>query len=76
MRMEKACLISFGCGVTARALTDTKELTKIDVVDISKDILEMNSLINPMDQVSNQVSKRECGKIEPLTQGDPRCAVF
>ena len=45
---RKACLISFGCGVTARTLTDTKkELTQIDVVDISKDILEMNRVIYP-----------------------------
>ena len=45
--LRKACLISFGCGTTARALTDTKELTQIDVVDISKDILAMNPVIYP-----------------------------
>lgn len=45
--MKKACLISFGCGVTARSLTDTKEFEQIDIVDISKDILQMNSVIYP-----------------------------
>lgn len=49
---RKACLISFGCGVTAKALVDSKDLTQIDIVDISKDILEMNTVINakPEDQ--------------------------
>jgi predicted membrane-bound spermidine synthase len=59
---RKACLISFGCGVTARALADTKELTQIDVVDISKDILAMNRVIYP--------DPRE----QPLR--DPRVRVF
>ncbi len=44
---RKACLISFGCGVTAKALTDTKELESIDIVDISRDILDLNEVVYP-----------------------------
>jgi spermidine synthase len=40
-----ALLISYGVGITARALTAAPELTRIDVVDISRDILEMGSII-------------------------------
>ena len=42
-----ALLISYGVGSTAKALTDTSQLEKIDIVDISEDILEMNSIIYP-----------------------------
>jgi len=44
---RKACLISYGCGVTAKALTDTQELTQIDIVDISRDILDLSSVVFP-----------------------------
>ncbi len=40
-------LISYGVGSTAKALTDSKMLQKIDVVDISRDILEMNDNVYP-----------------------------
>jgi predicted membrane-bound spermidine synthase len=40
-------LISYGVGSTAKALTDTESIAAIDVVDISRDILEMNSLVFP-----------------------------
>lgn len=39
---KDALLISYGVGSTAKALTDSKGLRRIDVVDISQDILEMN----------------------------------
>ncbi len=39
---KDALLISYGVGSTAKALTDSKGLQQIDVVDISEDILEMN----------------------------------
>lgn len=42
-----ALLISYGVGVTAKALTDTRELQRIDMVDISRDILELNRLVFP-----------------------------
>ena len=42
---KEALLISFGVGSTAKALTDTAGLEHIDVVDISKDILEMSSVV-------------------------------
>ncbi len=44
---RKALLISFGVGSTAKALTDTPSLDSIDVVDISRDILEMGRMIFP-----------------------------
>jgi predicted membrane-bound spermidine synthase len=41
---SRALLISYGVGTTAKALTDTKQLKSIDVVDISRDIVAMNRL--------------------------------
>lgn len=52
---RKSLLISYGCGVTAKALTDTSELEVIDVVDISSDILELNSVVYP-DPKSNPLN--------------------
>jgi spermidine synthase len=59
---RKSLLISYGCGVTGKALTDTKELTQIDIVDISRDILDLNRVVFP--------DADEC----PLN--DPRVRVF
>jgi spermidine synthase len=42
-----ALLISYGVGMTAKALTETSSLERIDVVDISRDILEMNRIVYP-----------------------------
>ena len=42
-----ALLISYGVGSTARALADTRELERIDVVDISREILESSSVVFP-----------------------------
>lgn len=39
--IKNALLISYGVGSTARALVDTKGIEKIDIVDISREILEM-----------------------------------
>ena len=44
---RKALLISYGIGTTAKALTDTRQLESIDVVDISRDILELGPLAFP-----------------------------
>jgi len=44
-----ALLISYGVGSTAKALTDSAALRHIDVVDISRDILDMNSIVYPGD---------------------------
>lgn len=44
---KKALLISYGVGITARALADTSSLETIDVVDISKDILELGRIVFP-----------------------------
>jgi spermidine synthase len=40
-----ALLISYGVGSTAKALTDSAGLEHIDVVDISREILDMSSII-------------------------------
>jgi spermidine synthase len=43
-RLESALLISYGIGNTAKAMTDTKSLSRIDVVDISREILSMGDI--------------------------------
>jgi len=45
--MKSALLISYGVGSTAKALTNTASLESIDVVDISRDVLEMNDIVYP-----------------------------
>jgi hypothetical protein len=44
---RRALLISYGVGSTAKALTETGAFEEIDVVDISRDVLEMNSIVFP-----------------------------
>ena len=44
---RNALLISFGTGSTAKALVDTRSLESIVVVDISREILEMASVVYP-----------------------------
>ena len=43
--VHDALLISYGVGSTAKALADTHAIRHIDVVDISRDILEMSSIV-------------------------------
>src|SRR5262249_32351849 len=40
-RLRSALLVSYGMGMTARALTGTGELETIDIVDISRDGLDL-----------------------------------
>jgi len=44
---KRALLICYGIGNTAKALTDSKGLETIDVVDLSRDVLEMNTVVYP-----------------------------
>lgn len=44
---ESALLISYGVGNTASALIENRHLTKIDIVDISKDIINLSDNIYP-----------------------------
>lgn len=44
---RRALLISYGVGSTAKSLTDTAALETIDVVDISREILEMSDIVFP-----------------------------
>jgi spermidine synthase len=44
---QHALLISYGVGSTAKALTDTKTLKTIDIVEISQDILDMSWIVYP-----------------------------
>jgi predicted membrane-bound spermidine synthase len=46
-RIERALLLCFGVGSTAAALTDLPEVKSIDVVDVSRDVLEMSDLAHP-----------------------------
>ena len=45
--LKRALLISYGVGSTAKALTDTRSLESIDVVDISREILEAGHVVFP-----------------------------
>jgi spermidine synthase len=45
--IKDALLISYGVGSTAKALTNTASLESIDVVDTSRDVLEMNEIVFP-----------------------------
>ncbi|HUK55351.1 MAG TPA: spermidine synthase [Nitrospiria bacterium] len=45
--LKRALLICYGVGNTAKAMTDSKSLETIDVVDISRDVVEMNNLVYP-----------------------------
>jgi spermidine synthase len=45
-RVERALVVGYGVGNTAEALTDSKELRRIDVVDISRDMLDMGRRIS------------------------------
>jgi spermidine synthase len=44
---QTALLISYGVGATAKALTTTSSLERIDVVDTSRAILEMSAIVYP-----------------------------
>ena len=44
---RRALLISFGSGSTAKALRDVEDLTAVDVVDISRDILGLSDVVYP-----------------------------
>ena len=45
--LKRALLIGYGAGNTAKALTDSKSIESIDVVDTSRDILEMSDIVFP-----------------------------
>ena len=46
---RNALLVSFGVGSTAKALTDSRGLQNIDIVDISEDVLGMSTIVYPGD---------------------------
>ena len=45
--LKRALLICYGIGNTAKAMTDSERLERIDVVDISRDVLETSDVIYP-----------------------------
>jgi len=61
---KSALLISYGVGATAKALTDTRELERIDMVDISRDILDMNRMVYPREADYPPVDPRVAVHIE------------
>ncbi|MEM7393896.1 MAG: fused MFS/spermidine synthase, partial [Verrucomicrobiota bacterium] len=44
---KRAALICFGCGSTAKALTDTANFESIDIIDISRDVLAASKVVFP-----------------------------
>jgi spermidine synthase len=46
-RVRTALVIGYGVGNTAAALVDLRELERVDVVDVSPDMLEMSRAIEP-----------------------------
>ena len=46
--LKRALLIGYGVGNTAKAMTDSKTLETIDVVDLSRDILQMGRVVYPV----------------------------
>lgn len=59
-----ALLICFGVGSTARALVDTPELRRIDVVDISRDILQSSDLVFPTAELNPLRDPRVTTRVE------------
>lgn len=45
--IENALLISYGLGTTAQTLTQIPGLRSLDIVDISRDVLEMSDIVYP-----------------------------
>jgi spermidine synthase len=45
--LHSVLLIGYGVGSTAKSLTDTRSIGTIDIVDTSRDVLEMNRLVYP-----------------------------
>jgi spermidine synthase len=45
--IKRSLLICYGVGNTAKALTDTKTMETLDIVDISRDVLGMSAVIDP-----------------------------
>src|SRR4029453_1167983 len=54
---KRSLLIAYGIGNTAKAMTDSRSLDTIDVVDISRDTLEMSRLVYP-DKADNPLEDR------------------
>ncbi len=48
-RLREALLISYGCGITARALVQLPGIERVDVVDISGEILDASRIVHPKD---------------------------
>ncbi|MDF1667344.1 MAG: fused MFS/spermidine synthase [Planctomycetota bacterium] len=55
---KKALLICFGVGTTAKALTDTKSFEEIDVVDISRSVIDLSYIPHPDPQTHPLNDKR------------------
>ncbi len=47
--LRRALLIGYGVGNTAKAMTDSRSLETIDVVDLSRDILTLSPIVYPVE---------------------------
>ncbi len=61
---RSALLISYGLGVTGKALTEAGSLERLEVVDISPDVLEVGSLVFPPPESSALADPRTRAHIE------------
>ena len=46
-RIEKALILTYGFGITASVLTGSEEAARIDVVDVSQDVIDMGEHLYP-----------------------------
>ncbi|MEO5763040.1 MAG: spermidine synthase [Vicinamibacteria bacterium] len=63
-QVKRALLISYGVGITARALVQTAEIEKIDVVDISQEVLDLAPLAFPTSEGSPLTDPRVTTHVE------------
>ena len=74
--LKRALLIGYGVGNTAKAMTDSNSLETIDVVDLSRDILQMGRVVYPDEADSPQRSPRARPRRgRPLPAADDRSAL-
>ncbi len=68
---RKALLISYGVGITAKALTEIEELESIDVVDISKNVVELSREVGIFPEEHPLDDPRVAVHIEELVGATP-----
>jgi len=62
--LQDALLIAYGIGNTAKALTDTRQIRSLDIVDISQDIIDLSNVVFPERSDNPVYDKRTMVHIE------------